>query len=189
MSIQCAILGFLSWKPLTGYELKKLFVDSATLHWSGNNNQIYKTLIELHKNGLVTQDIQPQADHPTRKIYTITDAGLAELRKWVLATPELPQIRHTFLVQLAWADVLDADELDALVANYQEEVHTHWLMLQAQAQRKTNAPERTPREAYLWDMLMKNSISLYENELNWVRQLRRELRDMERNGHGIGHTD
>ena len=42
MSIHHAILGLLSWKPHTGYDLKKVFEDSAFMHWSGNNNQIYR---------------------------------------------------------------------------------------------------------------------------------------------------
>jgi hypothetical protein len=33
MSIKYAILGFLSWQPYTGYELKKLFAESDTLSW------------------------------------------------------------------------------------------------------------------------------------------------------------
>lgn len=156
-----------------------MFADSATLHWSGNNNQIYKTLIELHKENLVTQAIQHQEDHPSRKIYTITDKGLSELRQWVLTAPELLLVKHSFLIQLAWADQLTADELDALLGKYEEEVYAQLLLLQMQSQRKINVPDRTSRERYLWDMVMKNWISLYDNELKWVRQLRLELREME----------
>jgi len=179
MSIKQAILGFLSWKPLTGYELKKLFVESPTLYWSGNNNQIYKTLVELHNEGLVTRQVQLQEDHPSSKLYTITDQGLSALRRWVLSTPELPQIRNSFLIQLAWADLLTPDELDTLLANYEEEIHMQVAMLQTQARRKVIAPERTPREAYLWAMIAKHWLSFHENELNWVRQLRQELDELE----------
>ena len=40
MTIKYAMLGFLSWRPLAGYDIKKLMVDSPVLYWSGNNNQI-----------------------------------------------------------------------------------------------------------------------------------------------------
>ncbi len=175
MSIKLAILGFLSWKPLTGYEIKKLFADSPTLYWSGNNNQIYRALLELHQDELVTQVIQYQIDHPSRKVYTITEEGCAELRRWVLAEPELPQLRNSFLIQLAWADQLPPEELDALIVKYEEEVRVQLLMLQTQARRKTAAPDRTPREGFLWDMMLKNWISFYEHELEWVRALRSGL--------------
>lgn len=177
MSIKHAILGFLSWHSFTGYELKKLFAESATLHWSGNSNQIYKTLVELHNENLVSLEVQHQESHPSRKVYTITEKGQAELKKWVLSTPEPSARRNTFLIQLQWADQLNADELDALLEKYEAELRDQLLMFRAGEQRKTTTP-RTPREAYLWDMVSENWISFYENDLNWVRKLREALGKM-----------
>lgn len=175
MSIRYAILGFLSWTPLTGYDLKKKFAESDVLYWSGNNNQIYRALVELHQENLVTQEIQDQESGPSRKVYTITDKGHTELRRWLLSTPELPQLRNSFLVQLAWADQLEAGELDALLAAYEEEVQVKLLMVREQHQRSGDLPNRTPREAYLWNMITENLLSFYENQLNWVRQMRKDL--------------
>jgi DNA-binding PadR family transcriptional regulator len=56
MSIQNAILGLLSWRPSSGYELKKVFEESPYLYWSGNNNQIYKSLTQMQKDGLITYE-------------------------------------------------------------------------------------------------------------------------------------
>jgi DNA-binding PadR family transcriptional regulator len=177
MSIKHAILGFLSWTPLTGYDLKKKFAESDILYWSGNNNQIYRALVELHQDDWVTQEIQHQASGPSRKVYTITEKGLAELRQWLLSAPELPQLRNSFLVQLAWADQLEAHELDVLLAAYEDELRVKLLMLHEQNKRDRATPHRTPREAYLWDMITQNILSFYEHQLNWVRQLRNELSD------------
>ncbi|MCC7446945.1 MAG: helix-turn-helix transcriptional regulator [Anaerolineae bacterium] len=179
MSIQYAILGFLSWQPLTGYDLKKLFAESATLHWSGNSNQIYKALIDLHQNDWVTLEVEYQADHPPRKVYSITEKGKAALRQWVLSTPELPQLKHALLIQLAWADQLSPAELDGLLAQYEAEVDTHLVVVREQAKRGKHAANRTPRETYLWQMIADNWIGFYEHELEWVRQLRVGLGDME----------
>ena len=184
MSIKHAILGFLSWTPLTGYELKKLFAESVTLYWSGNNNQIYRTLVELHKEHLVTLEVQHQADRPSRKLYTITDRGRAELRQWVLSTPALPQLRNPFFVQLAWADQLDSAALDGLLATYEEELRVQLLMLRTQERRKTVSPDRTPRETYLWGMIVEDFVSFHEHELNWVRKLRQTLGEMENGKQG-----
>ena len=73
MSIKYAILGFLSWKSLSGYDLKKMFGNSVSFYWSGNNNQIYTTLDKLLKEKLVTMEIVPQESLPYKKIYTITN--------------------------------------------------------------------------------------------------------------------
>jgi PadR family transcriptional regulator AphA len=178
MVIKYAILGYLSWQSFSGYDLKKLFEESAVFHWSGNNNQIYKTLVELHDTGLVTLHVEQQADHPPRKIYTITDAGRATLKQWALTEPELPQIKNTLLVQLAWADQLNKTELDTLLQQYEEDVHIHLLMVREYHKRQAHFPRRTAREAYLWDAIVNNRSAFYENEWNWCRELRQTLMNM-----------
>jgi PadR family transcriptional regulator AphA len=175
MDIKYAILGFLSWRPLTGYDLKKIFEDSVFIYWSGNNNQIYKSLVELHREELVTGKVEHQENGPSRKIYTITEKGSADLRKWVLSSPEPPQLRNSFLIQLAWADQLKPNDLDALLEKYEYEVQMQSLMCREQKRRNIINPARTRRESYLWDMISENWITFYEHEFTWARKLRQEL--------------
>jgi PadR family transcriptional regulator, regulatory protein AphA len=176
MDIKYAILGFLSWKPFSGYDLKKMVADSPGFYWSGNNNQIYTTLVQLHKDGLVTSEVQHQERYPSRKVYSITDEGRSELRKWVISSPECPQLKKSFLVQLAWADQLNPKELDSLLEKYEYEVNMQLLMLREQFRRGSNInPARSPREEYLWKMIAENHIRSYETELDWVRRLRQEV--------------
>ena len=179
MSIKYAILGFLSWRSLTGYELKQLFAQSATLAWSGNSNQIYTPLVELHKEGLVSLTIQPQETRPSRKVYTLTPKGLEALKSWVVSTPEPPVQKNTFLLQLAWADQLDAEEMDALFAAYEEQLQTQLLLFRGRMLRQ-DSPQRTPRETTLWNMIAENWLSFYENELGWAQRVHKELVQMKR---------
>ena len=178
MSIKFAILGFLSWKPMTGYDIKKIFADSEILYWSGNNNQIYRTLVKLHEEDLVTREIEYQEDLPPRKVYTITAAGQNQLREWILSTPELPQLKNPFLIQLAWSDQLDDEALETLLDVYEKEVYVKFLMLKEQNNREQNLPARTQREILLWESINANLLSFYEHELNWVRGLRQALSDL-----------
>lgn len=188
MTIEYAILGLLSWRPLTGYDIKKMFAGSTALYWSGNNNQIYTTLIKLYKNELVSRRIEQQENSPPRKIYSITAKGKTELKEWLHSEPEAPQLKNTFLIQLAWADQLNTDELDALMGKYEDEMQTQLSMLQLQVRQNNISPSgtprdayinpvfaRTPREAILWGMIQENWISFYQNELKWVRKLRKQL--------------
>lgn len=175
MSIKHAILGILSCNPLTGYDLKKIIRDSSFMYWSGNNNQIYKSLVELLNEGFVTNEVQHQESSPSKKIYTITKEGLAELKQWVLSTPEPPEFKKTFLVQLAWADQLSTDELNTLLSQYEYEVKMQIVMQQEIRRRGTFTSDRTPREKLIWDMIYQNIISAYETELAWVKQLQTNL--------------
>lgn len=172
VSIKYVILGFLSETPLTGYDLKKKFSESDIFHWSGNNNQIYRTLVELHDENLVTTEVQYQESKPPRKIYTIAIAGLAALRQWMLTTPELPHFRNPLLMQLTWADQLEADVLGKMLAAYEEELQVHLLMLREQTRRNS---ELAPQNHFFGERITEHWLSFYELERNWVEALRQEL--------------
>ena len=187
MSIDHAILGLLSLNSLSGYDIKKMFEGSAALYWSGNNNQIYKALIKLHEQGWVSFETQTQHNSPTRKIYSITETGSEELQRWVLTSPEVPQVRNSFLIQLAWSDQLTANELDDLLEKYEGELRAQLAMLNFQKEHRNISPSgvsrdayinvssaRTPRETFLWNMILENWASYYQAELHWVSKLRTE---------------
>lgn len=172
MSISYAILGLLSYKPLSGYDLKKIIQESPFMYWSGNNNQIYKSLVELLDEGFVSNEVHHQESSPSKKVYTITAEGLAELKEWVLSSPEAPELKNTFLVQLAWADLLQENELNTLLSAYENQVKMQIVLQKEKQRRGVLSPARTKREKYLWDMIHENIIQAYENELTWLEKLR-----------------
>lgn len=191
ITIEFAILGLLSMRPMTGYDLKKMLAGSSILYWSGNNNQVYTSLVKLHQKELITQEIELRADGPTRKIYSISKKGEEELKKMLLSEPESPQLIHPFLIQLTWADQLDEGEIYTLLAKYEEEMQAQVSMLQTMAQQNNIALSgkikdsyinpllaRTPREAVIWNKIQENWITFYQNEIKWVRELRIALNNV-----------
>jgi len=179
MTLDYAILGLLSWQPFSGYDLKKVFEESPVYYWSGNNNQIYRTLLDLHRDGLVTKEVIPQENLPARKVYRSTPQGEALLRQWVLTIPELPQRKHAFLLQLGWADRLSPTELDALLEQYQEEMQALAVIARARSTNNPHQPSRTTREALLWQAIGTNWVLFYENEVSWAHDLRTQLQSLE----------
>jgi DNA-binding PadR family transcriptional regulator len=179
MSIKHVLLGFLDWMPLSGYDLKKKMAEVPSHYWSGSNNQIYRTLVGLHRDGLASVAIEPQAEAPARKVYALTEAGRSELRQWLLSAPPLPEIKNHFLIQLAWVEPLSDEELDTLLAQYEEKLQIEILMLAERQRRGPLSPQRTRREAYLWDAIDARWRAFYENERDWVRQVRSTLRDLD----------
>ena len=178
MDLRSAILGLLSWKPSSGYDLKRIISDSDIFYWSGNNNQIYKSLIELQKEGLVTYQVQLQESLPAKKIYSITEAGLSELHQSLLAAPEVPELHKNFLIQLAWAEGLSDEEIMTLLEKYADEIANQLRMYQVQAARP-GGPDRSKREKYLWKRIIENLIATFQTELDWVRQTQQEFREGE----------
>lgn len=179
MAIHFAILGLLSWKPSSGYELKKVFEASPYLYWSGNNNQIYKSLLELQKQELITYETIHQDGAPSKKIYSVTKKGMAELKNWLLTNTEAPEFKKPFLIQLAWSDILSKEELDILLTNYEKEIERQLRLQKEKYDREKDWPNRSARETFLWNMVSVNLMSTYQSELDWVRKVRHQLSRME----------
>ncbi|MBL8967031.1 MAG: PadR family transcriptional regulator [Spirochaetaceae bacterium] len=178
MSIRSAILGYLEWRPATGYELKKLFAEAAPFHWSGNNNQVYGALLELHRDGAVGLEVVPQDKRPARKVYTITDPGRAELSAWLREEAGLPEIRADFHARLAWSAALPPPELEALISAYEERLAGAALILRERERRGGDRPARSSRERLIWTALAENRLAAMEHELAWARRLRAGLRGL-----------
>ena len=107
------------------------------------------------------------------------------------SSPEAPQLKQLFFIQLAWADLLEPAELDALLKQYEGEVQMQLHLLETISppespaiQRKPRsdyidpANARTAREAILWTMIQQSRRSFYENELAWVKKLRETLTNL-----------
>lgn len=179
MSIKHAVLGVLSCKLLTGYDLKKIMQESPFMYWSGNNNQIYKTLLELQDDGFVTNEVYHQDSSPSKKVYTITDAGRAELKRWSKSEPEAPEIKKTFLIQLAWADQLSSEELEELLSRYEQEIKGQIAVTSQKVKKGYFAPDRTKREIALWGLIYENVVSSLINELNWIEKIRQTVNSLD----------
>lgn len=175
MSINYAILGILSYKPLTGYDLKKIIQSSSFMPWSGNNNQIYKALFELYDNNLVTSEIHHQDSSPSKKIYTITEAGLSELKKWSQSMPETFETKKPFLVQLAWADLLSNEELEKLLNQYEQDIKGQIFIEKTKLEISLFKQGRNQRETAIWNLINENILTSYQTELEWISKVKNTL--------------
>jgi len=98
------LLGLLSRRPLTGYDIKKTVETRLDYVWDLSNGQIYPTLKTLEKNGLITRKVETRESGPIRKIYTITEKGTRELKTW-LGEPAHPEVnRYEMLLKLMFGE-------------------------------------------------------------------------------------
>ena len=102
MSLEKGILGFLSMKPLSGYDIKKLFDMSAAFFWPADQTQIYKSLKKMAADGLVELKEQKRGLTVDRKVYEITDKGSETLLTWLANASgsdyisRMPQVMQLF---------------------------------------------------------------------------------------------
>ena len=105
-----ALLGFLNYRPMTGYELKRYMDGSTANFWNAKLSQIYPALKSLEQDGWVHSSIQTQEQRPDKRIYSITLEGRSHLQKW-LAEPssDMAHRKDTFLLKLFFAAQLDKE--------------------------------------------------------------------------------
>ncbi len=173
MSFNYTILGVLSWKPMTGYDLKKIIQKTTFMYWSGNNNQIYKGLLALQNQGMVTNEIEHREGSPSKKIYTITKKGLLEFNKWIMeSVKEPPEFKKEFLIQLALSGDLNTESIMSILSQYHESVSMK-LLMETEIQRRQGLDvRRNKKEDYLWSMISENILTTYENELLWIEKVK-----------------
>src|SRR5688500_8244241 len=82
MSLRYALLGLLADEPASGYDLTRSFEKALRRYaWHAQHSQIYPELTRLAADGLV--EIASEGARG-RRVYSITEAGRTELRRWML---------------------------------------------------------------------------------------------------------
>lgn len=180
MELHFALLGLLVSGPKSGYDLKKLLAESESLHWSGNNNQVYAALVALHREGLADREVHQPNEGPGKKVYTITPAGAERLREWLQSEVGLPQLRLPVLVHLLGAELLSGEELDAMLGRYEEHLRLNLAGLEELQRRGKRASFGDARQQLVWQAINDRPIAILRAEEDWVRQLRWALANAER---------
>ncbi len=117
MSLRHAVLGLLVEKPASGYDLMKLFNSSLANVWPATQSQVYGELARLAESGL----IEVATEGPRgRKEYTITEEGLAELRRWLMDTQPEAQ-RSAGMLRVFFLGVLTPQQAREHLARLEEQ--------------------------------------------------------------------
>jgi PadR family transcriptional regulator AphA len=115
MDVKTLCLGVLAERPMTGYEIKKLF-DRAFRHFFvAGYGSIYPALAELAATGLVTVENVDQERRPDKKVYQITAVGHARLTDEFAAAEPRHKVRSEFLALLYFAHLLPPARLAVIL--------------------------------------------------------------------------
>jgi DNA-binding PadR family transcriptional regulator len=107
MSLRHALLGLLREGPKSGYDLLQMFKRSLHQTWPATQSQVYTELTKLADAGLLVVTAHGPRG---RKEYTLTDAGLEELRRWMLETEPDRYPRSEALLRVFLLGALTRDE-------------------------------------------------------------------------------
>lgn len=118
MALKAVLLITLQREPGSGYDVLQRFKTGLAHVWHASHQQIYRELDKMHTAELLSCETIPQQDRPDRKVYHITEKGVAFLETW-LAEPLGPQpvrspLFAKFFAWERWPDEARHAELLAL---------------------------------------------------------------------------
>ncbi len=142
-----ALLGILSQRECTGYEMRKYIESSIGFFWQESFGQIYPTLKELEKQGkIVSVTTKARGTKPTP--YRITAAGRKELREWLSSETEPEVMRNELLLKVFFGKEAASEFLVAELERHRQksiELQRAFQQIQKQLSEVKNPP---PHQVY-----------------------------------------
>ncbi|REK91806.1 PadR family transcriptional regulator [Streptomyces inhibens] len=108
MALRHAVLAALLDGESSGYELAKAFDAGMANFWHALPQQLYLELTKLEKDGLIQGRAVIQETRPNKRLFSVTDAGLAELERFAESSAKPAFIRDDLLVKVRAVDSLSA---------------------------------------------------------------------------------
>jgi DNA-binding PadR family transcriptional regulator len=160
------ILGLLLERPMTGYALHRRMQTLVGAVTSTSYGTLYPLLHKLLAAGDVEMEVLPGRGRASKKLYRISAAGEAALRRW-LVTPLAADSQPDFLLRVYLAQHLAPNDLHALVAQRRH-------VLLKQIDHLGAAQTTTSGES----LLQRYLLSLYNTELAWLQHLETPQRQL-----------
>jgi len=173
LSLEFAILGFLTYAPMSGYDLKKMFDTSVRHFWSADQSQIYRTLAKLAQEGMTEVERVEQVDRPDRKVYHITPAGREAFQNWLLGPFPMQEAKSGPLVQVFFSGKLSDAEV---LARFQQAAEIFRMVLNRYEQVPGQIEEYTqrvpsPREHFFWMLTLDLGLRTMRANLEWAESV------------------
>lgn len=172
MSLKHAILSLLIESEKTGYDLTKNFESSIGYYWAASHQQIYKTLSTMLEGALIDQRVSTQKDRPDKKLYSVTEAGMQELRQWAVLPAKRTPTKNQLLVKLVLARLVGREpilhQLNQRLKEVYEDIATY---TQIEKQYFTPKPSvDTHVKNTTGYLTLRNGILFAHAELDWLHE-------------------
>ena len=145
-TLRYILLGLLSKKKMTGYELNQSFKNEIGEFWQAKHSQIYPELAKMEEQGIIQHQVEITGEKLEKKVYELTEEGKEQLAEWIhTPTNELPVNRDEFVLKLYFVkDVNDPalveiiqQQRDLPTEKEKHENYGHYLILAHAINRET----------------------------------------------------
>ena len=172
MSLKHAVLGLLSMREMSGYDIKRHFDRAVHFVWVASDSQIYRELRTLEQQGMVTSRTVQQSSRPNKHLYALTASGEVELDAWLSSSAEIPYGKDAFLMRLFFMGRVDTGVALRVLRERRAEVAE--LVAVAQERLETFADlDRSEHPELLWWQLrlVEGFYQMQTAQLTWIDDL------------------
>jgi DNA-binding PadR family transcriptional regulator len=121
-----ALMGLIHHKPSSGYDLRKVFAETAMGNYSSSPGAIYPALERLETAGLIRGTVEETGGMRRRKLYRLSPRGLAELKGWLLLPVRSSDVLRgsdALMLRFSFMDrVLGANVCIAFLENFRDAI-------------------------------------------------------------------
>jgi DNA-binding PadR family transcriptional regulator len=162
------VLGLVSIRPMTGYELTGYAERSIGNFFPLTRSHIYAELERLGRMGFLAATEVEQEYAPTKRVHEITPAGSDELRRWLEGTMMIEgRSRNLFLVRIFFGDRTAPERLAALLDEFETAARFRRDQLAAIADKLADRPGSVFRRSTAMFGLRREQASL-----DWIAEIR-----------------
>jgi DNA-binding PadR family transcriptional regulator len=181
VSLKHALLGLLTYQPMTGYELKQFFDSTVKHFWNAELSQIYPTLKALEEHGFVAKQVAVQENRPTRKIYRITEEGREEFQRWAREPMPASDQRDAFMIKVFFGTELPAEDMLVLLRRQMEE-HQKLLAFDESVMRErirhgSSEKHFSRKHGLYWTLTLEMSMAYRRAYIKWCEDSMRMLEE------------
>jgi DNA-binding PadR family transcriptional regulator len=166
------ILGLLTSRPMTGYELKTAVENSTGNFWSESFGQIYPELRQLTERGLI--EATDEEEGRSKRRYAITAAGQEVLRDWLAEPPRHNPPRDELLLKIFFARHGDLGQVIGHVAEARRICAAKLKALESKERDLKQTYAQAPSLPF-WLMTIRNGQLSYAATIAWCDETLAEL--------------
>lgn len=168
-----ALLGLLHGEAMTGYDLRKVFAETALGNYSSSPGAIYPALARLEQHRLIEGREDNSTKLRPKKLYRPTDAGRQIFRDWLLqevSAEDMSSRLDELMLRFAFHSVLDSTEATRVfLEGFSTELNDYIGGLKEQARM---IPDEAPIHSRL---ALEAGLVQYEALAEWARKALRHF--------------
>lgn len=182
MNFKSVLLGFLTIREMSGYEMKALIDESVGFFFGATYGSIYPAVRDLEVDGFVEKTIIIQHDRPNKNVYRITQAGRDYLKDQLRTPPAPDNFRSEFLIRLFFGRHIQPTQLLEWISQDRQIRQT---LLNKLRETERGIPEHETFER----MCLGFGLTYYTSTLAWLDEVEAQVRALADGGIGVKEAE